>query len=323
MRNSRKYVLTALLVTAGLILANTVMNFALIPYSYVRIMMHDARTKEFDTVFVGTSHGLCGISPKAVDKTTGEKSVNLCMGGEYTRDAYYLLKQVCQKKIPKQVVYELDYGYWGVKEAETGDFNRIYYEMPWSLTKLEYFFNKTVKMDFRAAITPWFFYRSQLGNVKNNIDTKLSQEYKNYGAEPFHQVLQRYEDGFVKRVPVPGVKTTDDLVLWEGKILDSATSYFEKMVSFCKAKNIELTVITMPVPDETLVEYAEEYQAGDRYFSNYFKQLGVSYMNYNKPEHKIAGFDTSLNAFTDYEGHMSELQAEVFSAHLAEDLLIK
>ncbi len=139
---SFKKILLPIALAAAIGAVNLGLNYALIPYSYVRIMMHQIQTEEYDTVFLGTSHGLNGISPKAVSEQTGRKAVNLCLGGEYPRDAYYLLKQVCEKKEPERVVYELDPGYFCTPEGQRGDFNRIYYEMPASWTKAEYFFAK-------------------------------------------------------------------------------------------------------------------------------------------------------------------------------------
>ena len=68
MRNFKKMILPCLCMILILAVANTVMNYALIPYSYVRIMMHQAVTEEYDTVFLGTSHGLNGISPKVIER---------------------------------------------------------------------------------------------------------------------------------------------------------------------------------------------------------------------------------------------------------------
>lgn len=160
MRNFKKLLLPAV-VALVLAAVNFCLNYALIPYSYVRIMMHQIETQEYDTLFLGTSHGLNGISPKIIEEKTGGRVMNLCLGGEYPKDAYYLLKQACKKSSPKTVVYELDPGYWCTPEGQRGDFNRVFYEMPWSLTKLEYFFAKEWKLDFRAALFPWFYYRSQ------------------------------------------------------------------------------------------------------------------------------------------------------------------
>lgn len=300
---------------------NAGLNYALIPYSYVRIMMHDVRTRNYDTVVFGTSHGLSGISPKVIEEETGEQTANLCMGGEYPRDAYYLLQLVCEKKTPKTVIYEMDFGYWCTPENQRGDFNRIYYEMPFSKTKLKYFLHKETKLDFRAALFPWFYYRSQLWNMKSIIEGKQGDDYKNYGAAVFQSERQRYEDGFMKISPVPGEKP-ECLVPWdESEKNEDSFQYFEKIVSFCEAQGIRLVVVTTPVPREALEKYEREFQKADEFFTEYLEEQGVEYWNYNRSELQIDNFDDSLNAFTDYEGHMSAEQAEIFSVQMAEDIL--
>lgn len=321
MRNFKKIILPAALVVV-LAVVNMGLNYALIPYSYVRIMMHNIKTQEYDTVFLGTSHGLNGISPKVIDEKTGRKSINLCMGGEYPRDAYYLLKQVCEKQAPRTVVYELDAGYWSTPEGQRGDFNRIYYEMPVSRTKLEYFASKVAELDFRATLFPWFYYRGQMKNVKQIVECKQGEDYKNYGAAAFQNEGQSYADGFMRNTPVPGEKPENNLKLWDEETKnEDSFRYFEKMVSFCEKNNIELMVVITPVPRETLEKYEKQFQETDEFFTAYMEQLGVGYWNYNVPERDIKNFDDSLNAFTDYEGHMNFEQAEVFSAQLAEDFL--
>lgn len=320
MRNFKKYGIPIIIAALCICLFNAAMNYALIPYSYVRIMMHDLQTESNDIVFLGTSHGLSGISPKVIEEKTGKKAINLCMGGEYPKDAYFLLKEAVRNHKPEEVVYELDPGYWCTEENQSGDFNRIYYEMPWSLVKLEYFAAKTLKSDFRTALFPWFYYRSRYSQMQSNIKLKQSSVYKNYGAEPFTNPGQSYGDGFVKRNEVPGVKAPDGLVFWDETLLkEEAVKYFEKMAALCKKEGINFTVITTPIPEEALKEHPE-YEKADAFFQKYMKEQGIAYYNYNRAEYPIAGFDKSLNAFTDYEGHMSWKQAEIFSRQLAEDL---
>lgn len=320
MRNFKKFLLPAALILA-ITAVNLGLNYALIPYSYVRIMMHQIQTEEYDTVFLGTSHGLNGISPKVVSEKTGQNAVNLCLGGEYPRDAYYLLRQVCEKKKPQRVIYELDSGYFCTPEGQRGDFNRIFYEMPVSLAKAEYFFAKERELDFRATLFPWFYYRGQFREMERIIQVKQGEDYKNYGAAAFKSSGQEFADGFVRNAPVPGGKEESDLELWkeENKNKDSFR-YFEKLASFCKKQKIELIVITTPVPAETLKKYQKEFQEADAFFRKYLEGLGLEYYNYNRGERNIPNFDYSLNGFSDYEGHMDFQQAETFSAQLAEDL---
>ena len=321
MRNFKKLLLPAV-VALALAAVNFCLDYALIPYSYVRIMMHQIETQEYDTLFLGTSHGLNGISPKIIEEKTGGRVMNLCLGGEYPKDAYYLLKQACKKSSPKTVVYELDPGYWCTPEGQRGDFNRVFYEMPWSLTKLEYFFAKEWKLDFRAALFPWFYYRSQFRQMEEILAVKRGQEYQNFGAGPFQNEGQGYADGFMQNALATGPKPEGKLELWdEQEKNEDSFRYFEKMQAFCEKRGIRLIVITTPVPGETLEKYAEKFEESDRFFTEYLKGLGLEYWNYNRPERKIKDFDYSLNVYTDYEGHMWAGQAEQFSAQLGEDMI--
>ncbi len=321
MRSFKKIILQVLGIVLILTAANLVMNYALVPYSYVRVMMHQIAVEEYDTIFLGTSHGLNGISPNVVEEHTGRNCMNLCMGGEYPRDAYYFLKQVCKKSVPKRVVYELDAGYWCTQEGQRGDFNRIYYEMPWSFVKLEYTAAKMLELDFRATLFPWFYYRGQMGKVKEIIACKQSEDYKKYGIAAFQSPAQGYRDWFMQNTPVFQTKPEEKLELWteENKNEDSFR-YFEKLAGFCRDKDIELVVIVTPVPEKTLEKHQKKYQELDTYFSSYLEEQGVVFINYNLPERKIKNFDYSLEAFSDYEGHMNADQAAMFSVQLAEDL---
>lgn len=57
----------AALFLAVCILANAFLNYALIPPSTVRINLHNLRNgMQYDTVFLGTSHGQYGIDPRLI-----------------------------------------------------------------------------------------------------------------------------------------------------------------------------------------------------------------------------------------------------------------
>ncbi len=94
-----------------------------------------------------------------------------------------------------------------------------------------------------------------------------------------------------------------------------AAEAFEKLVKLCKKEGIELTVVTAPVPQETFEKYKSNFEDADKFFTNYMSEQGVDYYNFNYID--IHGFDRSINGFSDYEGHMYEDQAEIFSKEIA------
>ena len=93
---------------------------------------------------------------------------------------------------------------------------------------------------------------------------------------------------------------------------------FYKLVKLCKKEKIDLKVIITPIPRETLDRYKESYLDSDKYFSKFMLKFNVDYFNYNYTD--ITGFDYNLTGFQDYEGHMYEDQADIFSRKLANDI---
>lgn len=295
---------------------NEVLLLALKPCNFFRNDIYHARTEQYNDIFVGTSHGKAGIHPGIVDEITGKKSMNLCLGGEYPIDSYFIIKELCRKYIPERVIYELDPGYWVTKPSLGPDYATVYEELPWSGVKLEYFNAKMRDIDFRATLFPWYVYRQGYRNILTTLRTKLTREYMNYGDSFYRNEKEAYgHRGAVSihRTTVP--KSEENLVLWdEQKLEEESIEYFEKLVQLCQDKGIELIVITAPIPEETREKYADSYEKADEYFREYMKKEGIVYYNFNEIE--IEGFDRTVNGFSDFEGHMYEDQAEVFSREL-------
>ena len=104
MHNFKKYMYPVLFI-AVILCINEIMVLALKPYTSFRNDMHKLETNQYDDLFVGTSHGKAGINPEIVDKITGEKSLNLCLGGEEVQDSYYIIKEACRVNKPKKIIY--------------------------------------------------------------------------------------------------------------------------------------------------------------------------------------------------------------------------
>lgn len=304
------FLLAALLLNAGL-------NFALYPYTYARVDVHHLETGTYDDLFIGASHGKSCINPVKVDEVTGRSSINLCIGGQYMIDSYFIAKEACRVNRPKRIVYELDPGYWITDMAEDTSFGQTYHELPWSAVKAEYFLAKFLKKDFRNTLFPWYAYRSQLTQMAENIKTRTGSMYKNYGTECFSNEGQSYEEsGFIRTFPVEGMaKDEESLTLWDETLLrEDSTAYFEKLVKLCEKEDVELVVITTPVPAETLAKYGE-YAEADVFFAEYFAGKGIRYMNFNENH---PGY--TLEEYSDWEGHMYGETADRFSVLLGEAL---
>ena len=111
MRNFKKWMLPLLFV-AVFVGINELLNYVLYPYTYTRADVHHLAASEYEDVLVGTSHGKCGLDPQVLEEVTGHKTINVCQGGEYPLDVYYLVREAARNKKVSRVIYELDSGYW-------------------------------------------------------------------------------------------------------------------------------------------------------------------------------------------------------------------
>jgi len=321
MRNFKRVILILSFIVICLF-CNSILNFILIPNNYVRMDINNIENNKYDDIFVGSSHGFSSINPIVVDSVTGRKSTNVCLGGEYLRDSYYMLKDACRNNNkPKRVIYELDPQYWINPDTENENYGLVYNSMSWSLVKLEYFNAKILGTDFRGVLFPWFYYRDQYSSVKNNFTIKNGHDYKTCEASILDSPSQDYKkEGFLYIKRNPGAEIIKQkLILWDqSKILKNQEKYFDKIVEYCKEKNIELVVITTPVPKKTLKENSENYKAQNEYFTKLMDEKEIKYYDFNYID--MPGFDKSNGNYSDYEGHMNGDSAENFSKVLGEYL---
>lgn len=307
------------------VLITMLLNYALIPPSSVRINLHNLRNGEqYDTVFIGTSHGQYGIDPSSVDQVTGASSVSLCMADAYPDDMYYLLKLACETQSPRRVVYELDPSYW-MNDQRSGSTQIFFYqEFPVSPAKFSYFMDKITGLDFRSALAPWSYYRNLFREIPQHIRVKQSDAYKQYDPSVLEIPAGHYGGrGFIYRDRVDGEnKGTYNNIPWdESKVKEKAARYFDRIAAYCRENGIQLTVITTPVPADTLNQFSDSYRQSHDYFRTLMESYGIQYYNFNYMKPEL--MDRSMDGYWDYDGHMDGVKAMEFSeilGHFLADL---
>ena len=219
-----------------------------------------------------------------MDAASGGSSVSLCMADAYPDDMYHMLRLACETQSPSRVVYELDPSYW-MNEQRSGSTQIFFYqEFPASRSKFFYFLDKIINLDFRSALAPWSYYRNLIGQVPDHIRRKQSTSYKNYDPSVLEIPGGHYAGrGFIYRDRVAGEdKGTFNNIPWdESQVKSKAELYFNRIAAFCRKNGIELTVITTPVPQETLDKFAGSYDQSHLYFKKLLEGLGLEYYNFN------------------------------------------
>ena len=289
------------------------LDFLLYPCTFMRNDIHTVTTEEHHDIFLGTSHGMTNIDPDTVESVTGKKGHNLCVGGEYGIDAYYLTKLLIEKQKPKRIIYEVDPGYFITEKEPGNNYLLFYHEFPMSMAKVEYFLAAQPECDFRTVLFPWYEYslKYEFQNMKKTVYQKWNH---NYDVSYLKGKAQEYhESGFIERYPVAPEEMDRSVtrIFTKEGVKAQNMEYLGKMIELCKEEGIELIALTTPIPDAALSRYEENYNAAWDYFSAFFAERGVRYMNFNREYYDL--FSHDLSGYTDYDGHMHGEAAVRFS----------
>ena len=300
---------------------NGFLNVCMIPYTYIRVDAHNLRTARYEEVFVGSSHGKCGLDPAVMQEVTGKISINVCQGGEYPVDAYFLVKEAARNRKLSRVILEVDPGYWVTEPNQTADYAVFYQEMEFSPVKAEYFLEKMMQADFRTTLFPWYLYLKEIRQVPQILEQKRGNVYKNYGVEPFSSPVQDYrQDGMIVRKPVESDRTQEDqpVLFSKDELNPDAGKYFKKLAEFCEKEGIRLIAVTTPVPRVTYEKYQDAYDSAAVYFDSYMEKAGVPYYDFTRGWEY--GMPSQLEEFADYEGHLYGDGAAEFTRSFGEIL---
>ena len=167
------------------------LDFILYPCTFMRNDIHTVCTEKRQDIFLGTSHGKINIDPNIVSEITGKTGHNLCVGGEYGIDAYYLTKLVLEKQKPERIIYEIDPGYFVMEKEPGNNYLLFFHEFPFSKTKLEYFNAAMMDCDFRSVLFPWYEYSLQY-ELNKMPDTIYQKVYQNYDVSYLKGETQEY-----------------------------------------------------------------------------------------------------------------------------------
>jgi len=320
MRKQKKILITIAFLIV-FIIVNSIFDFALVPPGLTRVILHDLESNDdYKCIILGTSHGSYGIDADIVSQESGIKTMNLCIGGEYLQDSYYLLKEAFLTNNPETVVIDVDFQYLINVPKNSVAANFIYNSYPNSFNKLSYFKDKIVEMQYCAALFPWMDYRNNFTDVKNIIKTKQSPAYINFSANAVVMELQDqyYGNGFIYRKHTDNLKndTLADMAWDESNVDQQSIEYLKKIIDLCNLNNAKIIMMTMPVSIETISNSVNGYDNAYTYLSKLAKDNNIEYYNFSLVKKSV--FPRSIEDYWDYDGHLYGDAAQRFSVVLGD-----
>ena len=308
-----------------IVLVYEVMNFAMEPTGYIRWVIEEVdnpKTQDgYDCLILGASLSRAAIDPVYLDEAGySENAFNYSIPGAAVSDSYYQLKDACRHNKVKKVIFGMDYTYWCTYPDRTFLGRLVYVRLPLSLTKLEYVGRELLNKDFRTVYTTQWSYTYTKEAVLNNINCKLSDEYRSHDIS----VIDLQEDNltykgkgyFMRDNSVEPVGEASASPWITAGLSKRTEEYFSRMVRFCKDNDIELVCITTPATPS--VSVLGPLEASSTYFEKICSDNNVSYIDFNLVT--LDELDRSDSLYNDWGGHMSDEMAQKFSKVLAKKL---
>ena len=292
------------------------LNLALYPCTFMRNDVHTVSTEQRDVLIMGTSCGKIGIDPDSLLADAGLTGHNICVGGEYPADAYYLMKLALEKQAPKAVIYDIDPGYFMGKKAVGNNYLLFYHEFPSGKAKLAYFWDLLKDHDFRTLFFPYYEYplQTSLPRAKDTLYQRLTGNYDVSYLKG--QVQEYHENGFLERYPVAeeNFPAMNHVPFHAESMAPENMEYLDRLITLCRENDIRFIAVSMPLPEKTLQTDPENFDVAWTYFSDYFREKQVPYLNFNRE--LAQAYSHRTDHYVDYDGHLNGESAREFSGIL-------
>ena len=313
---------------AGFIAVNVIvvvlMTFMLAPPAVLSLLMKEAKNEECNTLIVGQSHATDGFAPYVISDVTGDQVFNLSRGSMPMVNISYIIEEENENGQYKRVIWDFDPLYWtSSQDGRAGaDTNLLF-----CLTgerRFDYIQNVLMKENYNTAFADYKLYMADIKRIPKNLKRKLNKAYLagdvsyiSYMHTAFNNGDYEYRGrGFTYWLRKQALDWRDE-DFDENCVKQENVEAFKRVVSYCKANDIELVCVQSAVTPHRLQH--TNMDAVHDYFKNMCNDYGVPFydLNYLKSEY-LARTDDD---YVDLEGHMMGHLAERQSAVLGRILL--
>ena len=231
-----------------------------------------------DIVFLGNSDTYRGVDPLVMYHEYGFTSYNFVSAGQRMWTGYAMFEEALRTQNPKIIMFNAD-GLFSTNQSSSGNYSKVYDNMPFSLSKIKYIFDsnykKKRKIERLTHLLPIFSYHDRYNELSND-------DFK-YAFYDYHYALKGM-DLVAYRVPYNGDKNYMKDTGKREELPDINTFYLDKMISKCKERNIEFVLFHTPSSDSAnysrylaVKNYADKNSITFLELNLYNKEIGMNW----------------------------------------------
>jgi hypothetical protein len=191
----------------------------------------------FDLLFLGSSRAEMHYNTKLFDSLTGRNSFNLSLAGATPRIAYAALKAYLVKsKMPRDLIYEVDYHYVKYESPDIKDFNNYFPFLSNPVLREEF-----TKIDPRIR----HFYYNPYYSFPYTGFKNLSTSLHGWLNIP-NKTDSLYHKGYLKEVFRPSLDFNLHTRYYSWfNVTDR--NYLDSIIGICKKNNVRITLVSSPM----------------------------------------------------------------------------
>lgn len=268
-----KILLSVLIVFA----VSGVLDFALSPITYGHWIANDREkyAGKIDTVIVGDSYYMYAIQPSLLDKELDCFSINESTASQSMQESYHIIWDYIETERIKTVYIGLDHLLFlnSTEDISAVAMNICYERLKSPKVKRSFLKNFTNFNNIVGLVFPAKVYRNNFLSIHQNIQNKLSYEYRNY--LPLEQNGFIYQDkGYIytEKVEKASVGSFD---MNEMNMVQ--VDWLEKIIQLCREYEVTVNLFQSPtqhIKKNTIKNY-EVYRStiqklADKYDCKYY-----------------------------------------------------
>ncbi len=310
----RRLLVTTLVLLLLLVPLDVILCLVFEPYgSQSELVWTDYRkTKEVDTIFVGSSMTAGGLDPQAFNAETGAHAFNMSCPGQPLHESLMAIRTVARDHDLKRVVMLIGYDTMmtepmfahSVSYVQAKCVNEPLAQAVADMAGLysyDYYFKRAYSI---AGFFPWAYAHMDLSlsNVKENIYNRLHCDVHE-ASKRFTQKNDphwEYHDlGFGAYNNTVSAKTvhTDISSAKSTAFSDENTKALKLLCDYCQEQGIDLYVLGAPYMPHAIAEFGDDYASGMLAVQQIVRDAGGQYFDLNMLSRGI--LDPRISYFCD------------------------
>lgn len=233
-----------------------------------------------ETLYCGTSLAARAFLPAVLDERLGTTGFNLATNSQPIRGTYYLIRETVEENPVKQINLALSIS--SLKEtATTQTYLSAWENLRTARWKVLYLLSvrdeglTVSSLLYSTRIDEFPDIKTAKGNVKNKLKkTKVKKYYGQRGWRASRKYYQGENAG----------KSNGVLNYWDGsegaaQINEESLEYLHKIADFCRAEDIELNLVFLPVTQD-YIDGAGDLDNLDNVCCALAEEMGAGYYNF-------------------------------------------